>query len=112
MPNEKRKFIYSFSSLNSQLFFFVILPISLYLLAITFGSLALHQGAMRDLVAVRDQRTVNGAASALREQLTHRASTIRSIAIRSSGGETIEEILSSVEFLLNDFDVGIAFYTG
>ncbi len=110
MPNEKRKFLYSFSSLNTQLFFFVILPISVLLLAITFGSLALHQGAMRDLVAVRDQRTVNSAASAIREQLTHRASTIQSIAIRSTGGDTEEEILSSVEYLLTDFDAGIAFY--
>lgn len=111
MPNEKRKFIYSFSSLNTQLFFFVILPISLLLLAITFGSLSLHRGAMRDLVAVRDQRTVNGAASAIREQLTHRAATIQGIAIRSTGGDTVEEILSSVEFLFNDFGVGIAFFS-
>ena len=110
MPNEKWKFLYSFSSLNTQLFFFVILPISVLLLAITFGSLALHQGAMRDLVAVRDQRIVNSAASAIREQLTHRASTIQSIAIRSTGGDTEEEILSSVEYLLTDFDAGIAFY--
>lgn len=108
MSPENKSIKYSLSGLNSQLFFFVILPISVLLIAITFGSLALHQEAMRDLVAARDQRTVNSAARAMGEQLNHRASVIQSIAIRSNDGGEQEEFLSSVEFLLNDFDAGLA----
>lgn len=102
---------FSFSGLNSQLFFFVILPISLLLLAITFGSITLHQDAMRNLVGERDQRTVRSAASAIREQLNHRASAIQSIAIRAEDQAQYESILDSLAFLDTDFDAGIAFYS-
>lgn len=112
MPDENRKqFRITFSSLNTQIFFFVILPISILLLAITFGSVALHQNAMRNLVGERDQRTVRSAATALREQLNHRAAAIQSIAIRVEDGRPLDDILASVDFLMADFNVGIAFYT-
>jgi two-component system sensor histidine kinase UhpB len=111
MQKDGKHFKISFSGLNTQLFFFVILPISLLLLVITFGSLGLHQGAMRNLVGERDQRTVRSTASALREQLKHRAAAIQGIGIRIQGDNAPEDILDSVDFLLEDFDVGIAIYT-
>ena len=91
--NHKR---FTFSNLNTQLFFFVILPISILLLGITFGSVKLHQDAMRNLVGERDQRTVRSAAAAIREQLNHRSAAIQSIAIRADDTESLEEILDSV----------------
>jgi len=106
-PNENR-FRYSLRGLNSQLFFVVILPISILLIAITFGSFALHQDAMRDLVATRDQRTVNSSARALGEQLDHRKAVIQSIGIRSTDNLSQDDFLTSVEFLSDDFDAGIA----
>lgn len=108
MFDKKKIFKYSLSSLNSQLFFFVILPISILLIAITFGSLALHQEAMRDLVATRDQRTVNSAARALGEQLDHRLSMIQSIATHLTEGSSQDEFFSTVDFLLDDYDAGLA----
>jgi len=90
------------------LFFVVILPISILLIAITFGSFALHQDAMRDLVATRDQRTVNSSARALGEQLDHRKAVIQSIGIRSTDNLSQDDFLTSVEFLSDDFDAGIA----
>nr|MBI9045034.1 hypothetical protein [Anaerolineaceae bacterium] len=101
---------FSISSLNSQLFIFVILPISILLLIITFGSKALHQDAMRNLVGVRDQRTVQSAASAIQEQLNHRAAAIQGIAIRVNEADSLNKILDSVEFLMADFDIGLAFF--
>ncbi len=109
MPNLKNRFKYSLSGLNSQLFFYVILPISVLLIAITFGSLALHQEAMRDLVATRDQRTVNSSARALGEQLNHRLSMIQSIATRSPENSSQDEFFSTIDFLLHDYDAGLAF---
>jgi two-component system sensor histidine kinase UhpB len=106
--NHKR---FTFSNLNTQLFFFVILPISILLLGITFGSVKLHQDAMRNLVGERDQRTVRSAAAAIREQLNHRSAAIQSIAIRADDTESLEEILDSVYFLMDDFDGGIAFFS-
>jgi len=106
-PRENR-FRYSLRGLNSQLFFVVILPISILLIAITFGSFALHQDAMRDLVATRDQRTVNSSARALGEQLDHRKAVIQSIGIRSKDNLSQDDFLTSVEFLSDDFDAGIA----
>ena len=108
MSTQKRSVWSTLGGLNSQLFFFVILPISILLLAITFGSMALHQDAMRDLVASRDQRAVNSSARALGEQLDHRKDVIRAIGIRTSGTISEEEFLSSVAFLSNDFDAGLA----
>ena len=99
---------YSIRGLNSQLFFFVILPISALLIAITFGSLALHQDAMRDLVAARDQRTVNSSARALGEQLDHRKAVIQSIGVWITEDLSREDFLTAVEFLFDDFDGGIA----
>lgn len=111
MQKDGKRFRISFSGLNTQLFFFVIFPISLLLLAVTFGSLALHQDAMRNLVGERDQRTIRSAASAMREQLNHRAAAIQGLAIRIQDNRTPEDILNSVDFLLDDFNVGIAFYS-
>lgn len=108
MFTQKRRIWSYLSGLNSQLFFFVILPISILLIAITFGSLTLHQDAMRDLVAARDQRTVSSSARALGEQLDHRMDVIQSIGIRASADMTQDDFLSSVAFLLNDFDAGLA----
>lgn len=108
MSNRKRNRNFAFSSLNTQLFFFVILPISILLLFVTFGSITLHQGAMRNLVGVRDQRTVSSAANAINEKLHHRSAAIRGVAIRAEESEDYAEILTSVEFLLADFDYGVA----
>ena len=63
---------------------------------------------MRDLVATRDQRTVNSSARALGEQLDHRKAVIQSIGIRSTDNLSQDDFLTSVEFLSDDFDAGIA----
>lgn len=63
---------------------------------------------MRNLVGVRDQRTVSSAANAIEEKLHHRASAIRGIAIRADESDNYYNLLLSVEFLLADFDLGIA----
>lgn len=93
-----------------QLFIVTILPLTLLVLAIAFGSLLLHQSSMRQLVAQRDERAVRAAASALTEQLKHREAAIRSLALRAVTDSSLDHILTDAVFLLADFDGGIAIF--
>lgn len=95
--------------LNVQLFALVVVPLVALLLSISFGSVLLHQSAMRKLVVGRNQRAAQTAGRALSEQLNHRAAAVRGLALRASDGTNVEEILSSSAFLLTDFDAGLAF---
>ena len=91
-----------------QLFVFVVLPLTVLLLAIAFGSLGLHQRAMRTMVGERDERATRAAATAISEQLKHRASAIRSLALQTAVSTDPNHTLSDAAFILPDFDGGIA----
>ena len=52
-----------------QLFATTVLPLTLLLLIIAFGSVYLHERDMRSLVGERDERAVNAAAAALETEL-------------------------------------------
>src|SRR3989304_1384505 len=96
-----------------QLFVIIILPLAVLTLVIAFGSLTVHQKAMRMLVGERDQRAVRTAAAALEEQLKHRQDAIRSLSLlaeNASPGE-LPEILSSSDYLLDDFDTRLAIFS-
>ncbi|HID54452.1 MAG TPA: HAMP domain-containing protein [Anaerolineae bacterium] len=93
-----------------QLFVFTVLPLTVLLLVIAFGSLFLHQRAMRRLVGERDERATRAAASAITEQLNHRSAAMRSLALRASDTQDGEHVLADVVFLLPDFSGGIALF--
>ena len=95
--------------LNLQFFALIFLPLTGILLFITFGSLTLHQDAMRTLVGERDERAARTAASALTEQLNHRAAAVRGLALRAADQIDLGGILSTSGFLQPDFDFGLAF---
>lgn len=97
--------------LTTQLFVLIVLPVVILLLVITFGSLTLHQRGMRTLVGERDERASRTAASALEEQLNHRAAAVRNLALRAADGHPLEDILASSDFLYPDFDLGLAFFS-
>ncbi len=67
-------------NLPAQLLVFVILPLTLLLVAIAFGGLALHQRAMRQMVGERDERATRAAAASMEEQLERRAGVVTSLA--------------------------------
>lgn len=67
-------------NLTVQLFLFTVLPLTVALTAIAFGGLSLHQRAMRQMVAERDERATRAAAAALEEQLEQRAVAILGLA--------------------------------
>jgi signal transduction histidine kinase len=99
-------------NLPIQLFLITVLPLTALLLAITFGSLGLHQQAMRTLVGERDERATRAAAAAISEQINHRQSAIRSIALRAANTAGPQHALADASYLLPDFEGGIALAAG
>lgn len=95
-----------------QLFAITVLPLTLLLLVIAFGSYALHQRDMRALVGERDERAAQSAAAALESELHHRMATISSMAAfaEASRDLTFEKILAVSNDQTSGFDGGIAFF--
>lgn len=93
-----------------QLFLFIVLPLTALLVAIPLGSLTLHARAMRDLVGERDSRAVRAAAESITEQLNHRAAAVRGLALRVAVSSSPEGVLADYDFLLPDFEGGLALF--
>lgn len=99
-------------NLPLQLFVLIVLPLTALLLAISFGSLALHQRAMRTMVGERDERATRAAAAAITEQINHRQSAIRGVALQAARSVSDpEQTLADAAYLLPDFEGGLALFT-
>jgi signal transduction histidine kinase len=94
--------------LTVQLLAITVLPLTLLLLVIVFGSVSLHQQDMRALVGERDERAVQAAAAALDSELHHRAANISNLVALAELSENKSSI-SRTEDLASDFDGGIAY---
>jgi len=94
-----------------QLYAFTVLPLTILLLLITFGSVTIHQNDMRSLVGERDERAVQSAAAALDSDLHHRMATISSMVVFAGESHEVvfDELLATSSDLLSDFDGGVAF---
>jgi signal transduction histidine kinase len=97
-----------FRALTVQLLAITVLPLTLLLLLIAFGSVALHQQDMRALVGERDERAVQAAAAALTSELHHRASNISSLVALSELSDNTTSI-QTTDDLASDFDGGLAY---
>jgi signal transduction histidine kinase len=97
--------------LTLKLFVWVVLPIILLLFVATFGSFALHQQEMKEMVGVLDERAVRIAASALSEELNSRAMTIYELSQRTSDDQIAGHVLESTSALNADFDAGLAVFS-
>ena len=86
-----------------QLFAVTVLPLTLLLLLVAFGSVTMHERDMRALVGERDERAVQSAAAALESELHHRA------AIISLLSNSADETPINAD-LLSDFDGGLAYF--
>ncbi len=95
------------AGLHLQLLGLVILPFSLFLLLVAIGGVQIHQNAMRQLVAERDERATRAAASAISQQLRNRDFAIRGLAARAQQSAPAEVLQDSL-FLAEDFDQGMA----
>ncbi len=95
-----------------QLFAIILLPLTLLLVAITFGSITIHQRAMRTLVGERDVRSVRIAASALSAQVEKRVQELTSIELllSAANSQEVTTTLSTIGYLMPDFDTGVAIF--
>lgn len=95
-----------------QLFAIILLPLILLLVGITFGSITVHQRAMRTLVGERDERAVRIAGSSLSAQVDARMKEMASIGLllASNPSQPATTTLSSVGYLLSDFDFGVGIF--
>jgi signal transduction histidine kinase len=94
--------------LTVQLLAITVLPLTLLLLLIVFGSVSLHQQDMRTLVGERDERAVQAASAALDSELHHRASNIANLVALAELAEDTTSI-QTTEDLAIDFDGGLAY---
>lgn len=97
--------------LTLQLLLFAVLPLTILLVVIAFGSLVLHSEAMRTLVAEREARAGHAAADAIAGQLRQRGLSIRGLAILAGQTERPEAALTASAYLDPDFDGGLAIVT-
>ncbi len=98
------------AGLHLQLLGLIILPFSLALLAVALAGTRIHQEAMRQLVAERDERSVRAAAAAISEQLHHRAAAVRGLVLHAVETVSPETALDESAFLFPDFDGGLAIF--
>lgn len=94
--------------LTVQLLAITVLPLTVLLLLIAFGSVSLHQRDMRALVGERDERAVQAAAAALASELHHRAANISQLVALAEFSEAASSI-QTTEDLAADFDGGLAY---
>src|SRR3990172_5873434 len=98
----------SLRGLTVQLLAITVLPLTLLLLLIAFGSVSLHQQDMRALVGERDERAVQSAAAALASELHHRAASISNLVTLAELSGYVSSI-SATQDLASDFDGGLAY---
>lgn len=94
--------------LRLQLLLLLVLPFGLVLVLVALASVRVHQQAMRRLVAERDEWAARAAASAISEQLHHRQSSVRTLALRLGENLDPNALLQQEGYLLPDFDRGMA----
>jgi signal transduction histidine kinase len=89
-----------------QLFLFTVLPLTLLLLVIAFGSLTLHHDSMRALVGDRDLRAVRAAANSLSREIERRSDALDLLA--QSGITSADALSQAAE--KHGFDGGLVLF--
>ncbi|PKN88113.1 MAG: hypothetical protein CVU46_02100 [Chloroflexi bacterium HGW-Chloroflexi-8] len=94
-----------------QLILITILPLTVLLLVVAFGSQTLHHEAMRSLVGDRDLRTVRAASSTIELEITHLTSTFQQIAREMENQSDFSSLHLTPDEIASTFVGGIALYT-
>jgi signal transduction histidine kinase len=95
-----------------QLFAIILLPLTLLLVAITFGSIGVHNRDMRNLVGERDQRAVSIAASALNDQIQNRWHEMVYLAfiLTAERPKPASSVFSDLSAMPTGFNDGVAVF--
>ena len=100
-----------FRGLTLQLFLITVLPLTVLLLVVAFGSQTLHHEAMRSLVGDRDLRTVRAASGSLEREFSHLSNTILILSRDLEGKSDFSTLILSSEEISSAFDGGIALFS-
>lgn len=112
VKNKKFKLLApTFRGFTLQLFLIIILPLTVLVLAVAFGSQSLHHEAMRSLVGDRDLRTVRAAASSLEREVSHVSSTIQILSRSLDGKSDFNSLVLTPKEITAIFDGGLALYS-
>ncbi len=93
-----------------QLFLFIVLPLTILVLVVAFGSQSLHHEAMRSLVGDRDLKTVQAAASSLEREIFHVGSTIQILSRTLEGKTDFNSLILTSDEIASTFDGGLALF--
>jgi len=106
-PIQKKKPIFSipvFRGFTLQLFLFIVIPLTILVLGVAFGSQTLHHDAMRSLVGDRDLRTVRAAANSLERDVSHVSETIQILARSLDGNSDFNSLILTPAEISSTFD--------
>lgn len=92
-----------------QLFLLIFAPLTALTLAVAFGSVALHEQAMRQMVGERDERAARAAAASMTAQLDRRLTAVHALALYAAAVPP-ETAVADHAFLLTDFERGLALF--
>lgn len=96
-----------------QLLAFLALPLLILLVLVSFGGLALHQAAMRQLLANHDAQVVVGIARGLSERLEVQRQMLAGLAEQFPEAGSPQSALDSAQgWSMPIFDGGLAVYEG
>lgn len=99
------------SSFPLQILTFLVLPLFVLTLLVAFGGVALHQAAMREMVAEHSLHTISGGAASLSAHLEQRREVLAGLAGRVEAGEAPADVIeTSRGWSWALFDGGLAFY--
>jgi signal transduction histidine kinase len=103
---------FRWKGINLQLLTIIFLPLTVILVAITFGSLSLHQQAMRTLVGERDERAARTAAKAIDNYLAYRWLALENLSWKAlvAGDQDRSSIQTPLGNFQDDFEGGIAIF--
>jgi signal transduction histidine kinase len=108
LEEEHREHPPRFRGFALQFFLIAVLPLTALLLIVVFGSQALHNQAMRNLVGDRDLKTVRAASSSIERELIHMSSTVEIISRSLAEKTDLSGLILSPEEILSIFDSGAA----
>ncbi|MAT43722.1 MAG: hypothetical protein CL609_15400 [Anaerolineaceae bacterium] len=108
-PGYKKKF--NWRGFTLQSFLITILPLTVLLMVVAFGSQTLHHKAMRSLVGDRDLRTVRAASSSLERDIFHLIDTLTILSRDLNDNSDFSSLILHPEEISSVFDGGIALYT-
>jgi len=108
--NHKRT-VFTFKGFSVQLFLITILPLTILLLVVAFGSQTLHHEAMRSLVGSRDLQTVRATANSIERELSHLSSSIQILSRSAKNNSALSSLILQPDEISATFDGGITLYS-